>query len=145
MATKGTTMKRIMAFLLIGLLATGARAAYVDTVATNIPNYVFIPSGLLATNTMTSLGMSSNIAYVCIPATNFTYLTEATAVSSYRSVVFGFVKSAYARITVLTAATNQPSRLKMVEGVRPTTDGDVKFTYSVETDVDVSTAGVVDE
>jgi hypothetical protein len=146
-------MKKLVAVAVIAILSYSARADYTnavtDNIASNIAGYQLIASGWVGTNTLTDIGISTNVAYVCIPVSELTYLTEATAAesggsSSYRTLVFSLVKSVYEHISGL-ASTNRPERLTATEAVRTSSASDVKFTHSFDTDISVSTAGVADE
>jgi len=140
-------MKKILATLIVALVAVAARADYTnDAITTYIPAYVFV-SNVVADAGDT--GLSLGVNYVCIPLSNLVYATEAQmqaegATSSYRALVFAFCKSQYDTITALDS-TNRPTHLVAGEGAKISGSGYLQYSHTFTTDVTIDSLALPDE
>jgi hypothetical protein len=133
-------MKKILAII---ALFTAVQAFAADNVPTNyFAGYKYV-SPSLATNTVTDLGLATNVAYVCIPVTTLTDLTTGQASAStgdVRAVVYGFNQAFYATRAASTNAT-QTTAVRGVgyDGSDPTNVLE-KTTHNVTTTRKIGTA-----
>jgi hypothetical protein len=138
-------MKRLILALAILAIAGHVARAFDDTITNNIPDYAYVPA---LTEDAGTTGLDTNLAYVALPLTWFEpFLTASTAsngvTGSYRTLVFAFNKAAYDRYVDL--GDDVPQRHSVNESVNASSEGWIRFSHRVQTDVNITGLGVVAE
>lgn len=102
------TMKTMIAIGLAAGLLCGTAARAADNVPTNyFAGYQFVAPAL-ATNTVTDMGIATNVAYVLLPVTTLTDLTTnqaAEATGDIRAIIYGILQAFYVSYTASTNKT----------------------------------------
>lgn len=113
--------------------------------------WVHYPEYRVATFTNNTADLSDGVDkivlnqyYVMIPVSNINFMTDGLAATngSWRSLTYGLVDTLFEQYDAL-ASTNKSARQKLSRTVRTTTGGDVKFTHTFETDVNLGGASTV--
>jgi len=135
-------MKRVILLALIALaLAPAAQAAYTNAIQDNIYWYEYVPAD--ATQGTGYTGLNSNQDWVCFSRANVAYFAasqavETGAISDMKALFFGLGEMMYDVLVDLDATNAAPSKLTINKSVRSSSTADIKFTHTIETDLDLT-------
>jgi hypothetical protein len=130
----------ILALLAI-MLAPAAQAAYTNAIQDNVYWYEYVPAD--PTQGTGYTGLSSNQDWVCFSRSNVAYFAasqavETGALSDMKSLFFGLGEMMYDVLADLEATNAAPSKLTINKSVRSSSTADIKFTHTIETDLDLT-------
>jgi len=152
----------IAAALCIG--ASTAKAEWTNEIVHHIPSYRMVTFTNVSAGGTTAgftsatadsyatagTAVSTNVAYILIPVASVNFLTEAQAShsavtnngASWKSLTFGLVDTLFEQYDGL-ASTDQASKQRLTRTVRTVSGSDLKFTHTIETDVNIGSASTV--
>lgn len=138
--------KVIILAALVGIFsAVEAKAQWTNETQYHIPSYRLT---YFTNNTADlSAGVSDivlNQHYVMIPVSNINFMTDGLAATngSWKSLTYGLVDMLFDQYTAVPVASRS-TKQRITRTVRTTTGGDVKFTHTFETDINLGGASTV--
>jgi hypothetical protein len=126
--------------LLVIAFAPAAQAAYTNAIQDNVYWYEYVAINGTANG---DTGLATNQDWVCFSRSNVAFFAASQAVetganSDMKSLFFGLGEMMYDVLADLSATNAAPSKLTINKSVRSSSTADIKYTHTIETDLDLT-------